>query len=78
MIELSSGRCGKYFDNFKDRDNYEQKTLYDVCIKLGLKDIGYARETLQLSKYTETEDKMILSYHDFIKELPPVYDNLYC
>ena len=77
MSQLSNDRSGKYFELYKAIQN--DANFYDMCIQIGLKDIGYSREAMRLMK-NEKMVSSILDDKEFDKEIDFLYarvqDNL--
>lgn len=50
MSGLSNGRAGKYFRKYQSRQLAQQKQFKNLCAGLGLKDVAYGYDALQLTK----------------------------
>lgn len=73
MSQLSSDRSGKYFDYYKTFN--VEANFYEICRKIGLKDIGYSRESMRLTK-GENQTPRIVKEKDFDAEIDFLYNNV--
>jgi hypothetical protein len=87
ISRLAEDRSGKYFDHYKYHN--PDANFYEMCKKIGLKDIGYSREAMSLNnenkdeamkKGEEKRISNILNMADFTKQInflfSRVQDNL--
>jgi hypothetical protein len=62
LHQLSSGRAGDYFRLYRRRAPHASTvSLYKMCEKLGLKQVGYSREALRLGKISDNPKQPLSS-----------------
>lgn len=68
ISDLSAGRCGKYYQLYRNKSQSETKSFNVLCSALGLRDVGYGFVALRLTRTDLTPS--IISRKKFEENLP--------
>lgn len=69
MSVLANDRCGQYYELYKAKAGAKKILLFEMCHKIGLKDIGYSREALRLGGGESPKSNGILRKEKFSTKL---------
>jgi len=59
--QLQSSRAGRYLRYYLEHFPLQSETLYTLCECLGLRQVGYSRDTLRLPTERDSADQLIIS-----------------